>query len=175
MSGSEKKLVQASFAGWKLDLIKALCSDKALLPADVRVALALVQHLNIGSLKAFPNQDTLAEIACMSDRNVRTCTDRMREAGWLRWDRRNRQESNEYEFDADKIADEVARMKKDEEARRVKRKAKRSVRSDRKPASSQKEVLTGSPVPLPTGSPVPDNTYREQGCQDPGIAQDDAA
>jgi hypothetical protein len=163
VSATEKKLVQASFAGWKLDLIKALCSDRALQPGDVRVALALVQHLNIGSYKAFPNQDTLAEIACMTDRNVRICTDRMRKAGWLRWDRGNRQKSNEYEFDANKIADEVARMKRDEEGRRQQQKQKRSVGSDRNHSSSQNEVLTGSPVPLATGSPVPPNTYMEQG------------
>lgn len=175
MAGNEEaRIIKATFASWKLDLIKALVSDPALKASDVRVALALVQHLNAGSFSAFPSQETLAEIACMTARNVRDCLERMRQADWLRWDRGNRHKANEYEFNTQKIADEVSRMKKDEEARRKSRKAKRSPHSERNHSSGQNEVLTGSPVPLQTGSPVPPNTYREQGCHEPDAVEDAA-
>ena len=159
---AEAKLVGRTFASWKLDLIKALVSDRALQPSDVRVAVALVQHLNAGSFSAFPSQETIAAITCMSTRNVRDCLDRLRQAEWLHWDRGNRQKANEYEFDEQKIANEVARMKRDEESRRRSRMAKRSTHSERNHSSGQKQVPTGSAVPLQTGSAVPPNTYREQ-------------
>ena len=169
----ESRILKATFSSWKLDLIKALVSDPVLKASDVRVALALVQHLNAGSFSAFPSQETLAEITCMTARNVRECLERMRVADWLRWDRGNRHKSNEYEFNEQKIADEVARMKRDEESRRRTRKAKRS-RSERNHSSGQNEVATGSPVPLQTGSPVPPNTYIEQGCHEHDPVEDAA-
>lgn len=163
MNGAQEegRIVKATFAGWKLDLIKALTSDKELKASEVRVALALVQHLNAGSFAAFPSQDTIATIACMSSRHARDCLERLRQVGWLQWARGNRQHANEYEFDEQKVADEVARMKRDEEARRVLRKGRRSM-SDRNHSSGQRRVLTGTTVPLATGSPVPPNTFMEQ-------------
>lgn len=171
----EARILKATFAGWKLDLISALASDRSLKPADVRVALVLVKHLNQGSFAAYPSQETIAEVTHMTVRNVMKCLDRLKASGWLRWQRGNRQKPNLYEFDDQKVADEVARMKEEDRARSKRAKSRRKPASEVNHSSGQKDDLTRTTVHVATRTTVPPNTYKEQGCHNESPEQEDAA
>ena len=80
------------------NVIEAMLSDKCLLASDFRVGVALISHLGSATTSAFPSHEKLAELTHMSVRNVINCLERLRDAGWIRWERANRQEVNQYEL-----------------------------------------------------------------------------
>ena len=174
MSASESKILRGAFAGWKLDLTNALNSKKGLLKSDVSVAIALVKHLNAGSYAAYPSQETLSDITGMSVRNVINCLERLRDGGWIRWERGNRHKPNVYEFEEQKVADEIARMQADDKERSRRGRNRKKPGPDMHPSSGQNEVSTCSPVHVSTCSPVQPNTFMEQGCHEHDPVEDAA-
>jgi biotin operon repressor len=137
LSTREERFARGSFAGWKLDVVHAIVSDARLQPSDVRVAVAMMRFLSAGDLSLYPSQERLAAITSMSRRNVVDCLSRLKDAGWIVWDRGNRQLSNVYRFDAGTVADQLARVKRDEQENRARRKGRKRS-SDVQPAARQK-------------------------------------
>lgn len=174
VSASESKILKGAFAGWKLDLINALNSKKGMLKSDVCVAVALVKHLNAGSYAAYPSQETLSDITDMSVRNVINCLERLREGGWIRWERGNRHKSNVYEFEEQKVADEIARMKADDRERSRRGRNRKKARPDMQPGSGQNEAATCTPVHVSTCTPVQPNTFMEHRGSEPAAVEDAA-
>jgi DNA-binding MarR family transcriptional regulator len=117
----EARHVKASFAGWKLDVLDALCADKRLQASDFRVAHVLLQHLNARDWRTFPGQPTIAEITGMSVRNVAKCLARLRDAGWICWERGSHRKSNEYTFSPQTVAEALAAAKAKQAARKARK------------------------------------------------------
>jgi hypothetical protein len=151
----------ASFTSWKLDLLNAILIDPRVNHSSFRVAFALVQFMNAKTGLMCPAQETLAERACMSVRNVQDCLNELRETRWLNWTRGNRQQSNSYEFNSTNVSYMLDRRTSLDDGRRERRKA----RVDAKALSRQKlltrsvvHVAMRSPVPVPRRSGLPANT-----------------
>ena len=134
--GREQRLVRGSWAGWKLDVAHALAFDPALKASDVRVAVAMLRFVRSVDLTLYPSQERLCSLTSMGMRNLRDCLDRLRTAGWIAWDRGNRQLANVYRFNADHVADQLARVKLDEAEHRAKRKARKPL-SERQHSAGQ--------------------------------------
>ncbi|WP_173088941.1 winged helix-turn-helix domain-containing protein [Devosia sp. 1635] len=159
---TEAKLVQASFSSWKLDMMKAMAFDPNLHASDVRVAFALLHHLNGATWLLYPSQQTLSDLTHMTVRNVITCLGRLQASGWLHWRRGNRQKSNEYEFIADNLPAALARLKEQEMDRRRGRTRSKKPIPDMNYSSHQKTGPTCTPLHVATCTPVHPNTLREQ-------------
>lgn len=169
----EARLVKATFASWKLDVVDALVSDAILQPSDKMVAIYLLQRLNGKTQQLYPSQRLIAEEVHMTARNVRKCLDRLRSNGWLRWARGHTQKANEYEFDDNKIAEEIARMKTD----RASRKRRKDAQADRNHSSAQNDDLGGTTVPVveePQFRPTPQLNQEGERAED-SVFEADAA
>lgn len=159
---AEAKFAKGSFASWKLDMLKAIGSDARLKASDVRVALVLFHHLNSSTWLLFPSHETLAELTHMSSRNVVTCLERLRDAGWLQWKRStSRTESNDYEFLSDQLGEALANLKAEERARQARRSRPAKRAPDMKPSSGRAPISTRTPVHIPIRTTVHTNTYRD--------------
>ena len=139
-------MVAGTFAKWKFDVIRVMLSDARLMASDFRVAVALLQHLGSDAWRVFPSHDLLAAETHMSRRNVIKCLDRLRMAGWLRWDRGHEQRSNEYQFDLDRLASAIAEMKRLEATRKRRPRAVVRRRSDVNHSSHQIPAHMRTPV-----------------------------
>lgn len=160
---AEARLLAGSFAKWKFDVIRVMLSDARLMASDFRVGVALLQHLGSDAWRIFPSQDLLAEETHMSRRNVIKCLDRLRLAGWLRWDRGHEQKSNEYEFDLDRLASAIAEMKRREASRKHQPRAVAKRRSDVNHSSHQKTPHMRTPVHIHMRTPVHTNNTIDKG------------
>lgn len=152
------QFVRGSFATWKFRALEAMAADRRLKPSDFKIGFVLMSRLSQETMRTFPSQAYLGRKTNMSERSVRACLNRLRAAGWLKWDRGNRQKANEYEFDRQTVADALALWEDSQGDRRQRDKSN----SDRKQSSGQKAIPSGSRVPVATGSTVPPNTYIEQ-------------
>lgn len=157
---TEAGAIKANFAGWKLDVLDAMAGDRALQSGDFRVAFVILQHLNSKTFVAYPSQQTIAAKAGMGERNVDKCLKRLKAAGWLRWERGNRQKSNTYSFDSQFVADAIANMKAE-----VERKRQKMVTDKASPelnhSSGQDDGLIGTTVQIATCTTVQTNTSFE--------------
>lgn len=89
--------LKKAFAGWKLDLIKLICADPRLKPDSiVRVAIAILGHVNQLSFEAFPSQRTIAREAAVSSGTVKKAIRRLEDLGYLTV--RKRRRNNLYRF-----------------------------------------------------------------------------
>ena len=162
----EFQFVRGSFASWKLDAVDAIMSDGQLQASDKVVAVVLLQHLSGKTWRIFPSQTVIGEITHMTARNVRKCLERLRLAGWLRWERGRQRKANEYEFDGEKIAHEVVRMKEEKEARKVRR--------ERNHSSAQTEQRRGTTVPVGEEPEFRLTPTLNQGCHEHDPVEDAA-
>lgn len=162
IDGAERKQAAATAASFKFDMIDAMMVDDRLHPSDFKVGVALLQFQNSQTGELYPSQAALAETTGIAERTIRACLTKLRETGWLRWDRGNRQKANDYAFDDSNVAPMQNKRRQIEQARR-RRKSEARGSSDRQ-STATREVgfasLTGSPLPVPTGSPVPPNTLK---------------
>ncbi len=151
---AEEKLVRGQFAGWKLDVAHALATDPELKASDIRVGVAMLRFLNAGTLTLYPSQERLAKLTHMSINNLVSCLNRLKLAGWIKWARGNRQLANVYSFEPNHIAEQIARVKKDEQAHKANRKRRRPT-SDPQPTVGQKQKSDPQPTvvrdPQPAG------------------------
>lgn len=175
MIANERRLVRGEFAGFKLDLIQALNSHKGLLKSDLSVATALIKHLGIESLQAYPSQETLSEITGMSVRNVIKCLERLRDGGWISWERGNMHKPNIYEFNEQKAAQEISRMKEEDAERTRRSRERKRMRPHVNSSSGREQAATCTPVHVSTCTPVQPNTFMEIGSTADDAAQEDAA
>lgn len=159
----ERNLAAAKAASFKLDMIDAMMVDDRLSPKTFKVGVALLQFQNSRTGELYPSQAVIAETTGIPERTVRDCLGSLREAGWLLWDRGNRQKANEYSFDHANIAlMQAKRRRMEQERKRRKRQAKIAV-SDRQPTAAQNDTstgLTGNPLPVASGSPLPPNSLK---------------
>ena len=81
----------------KLDLLDAMCRDPSVTPGEFRVAYVLAQHQ--GHKGICPSQELVSLETGIKPRQVRNLIQGLVDKGWLRKARRNRQETNQYEFD----------------------------------------------------------------------------
>lgn len=151
----QAKMFRGSLAEWKLDVEHALATDSRLQASDVRVAVVMMRFINAGTLTLFPSQELLAKRACMSLNNVVACLKRLKAAGWICWDRGNRQLANVYSFDRDTVADHLARVK-DEERQHTANRKRRKPTPGPQPTGGQKPVADHQPTvvrdPQPAGT-----------------------
>lgn len=175
MSASERRLARGNFAGFKLDLIQALNSHNGLLKSDLSVATALIKHLGIDDLRAFPSQETISDITGMSVRNVIKCLERLRDGGWIRWERGNMHKPNVYEFNEQKAVEEIGRMKDEDDARSRRTRERKRTRPQMHSSSGREADVTCTAVHVSTCTPVQPNTFMELGCPPEDPAQEDAA
>ena len=129
---------RASFTSRKLDVIDALLVDPRLSPADFKVGVALIQFLNGKTGALFPSNAAIAENVRLSERHVRTCLSKLRDAGWLRWRRGNRQLANEYQFDLTNLEAMLDYKLSMQEGRKERKAERARVASDRNHSSSRK-------------------------------------
>lgn len=147
------ELDQKSFTSWKLDLMRAIMMAPELEPNEARVAFCLAQHASSATKAIYPAQATLADEACMKERQVRALIARLVQKGWLRIYRPNRQRQNSYSF----IEANVQRVFRWQEELKAKRDERRTLARTGSSVPVRNE-LTGAIAPLATGSSVPVQT-----------------
>lgn len=171
----------ATFTSRKLDLINAMLIDPRLKASGFRVAVVVLQFLNSETGQCNPALGTIAELVNLSVRTVENGLVSLRETGWIRWTRGNRQKSNHYQFDMTNVGAMLDRRTSIDDARRERQRR----RSDTNQISPQ-DFSTGKRVPastrnllqVSTRSGFPSNTSMEHRKGTPesglGIEQDDA-
>ena len=151
------------FTSWKLDLLDAIASDPTVPAGAFRVAFIVAQHLSKKSLVAFPGQQTIADMAGLKIRQVRTHLSALAEKGWLNI-RRGRH--NTYAFNINRlgmILDYQAdlRDRRLEERERVRLATRRKIAGEARHTGNSLPLQTGNLLPLQTGSGLPPNTSVE--------------
>jgi len=73
-----------SFTGAKLDWMTAAAYDRRLKPSDFRIAFTIAQHANEKTGKAFPSQETIADLTGTSLDTVQRAVKLLAETGWLK-------------------------------------------------------------------------------------------
>jgi DNA-binding FadR family transcriptional regulator len=90
MSDSPDHKRNISFTGAKLDWINAANYDRRLTPMAFKVAVAVANHVNATTGKAFPSQELIAERVGTVARVVRRSLKTLAATGWLRVQRTRR-------------------------------------------------------------------------------------
>ena len=79
---------QSTFTGTKLDWLRCVAFDRALLPYDFKVAFVIASHLNMHTGSAMLSDQTIAdESGGAAARSVRRSRVRLHDAGWPTWHR----------------------------------------------------------------------------------------
>lgn len=121
------------FTSMKLDLLDCMASDRKLKPYDFRVAFVILQHVSEKTGEAYPSDETIAEIAGGSVRNVYNSRRRLREAGWFSW--RRTRKSNIYRPRHDRVNAMLDMIIVAREARKERREERRARRRDTQPVA----------------------------------------
>ncbi len=83
-NGSDREAL-STFTGARLDWLKCVAFDRALLPNDFKVAFVIAMHLNLRSGSAMLSDATIADKSAAGARHVRRARARLHSAGWLTW------------------------------------------------------------------------------------------
>ena len=73
-----------SFTGAKLDWMTAVAYDRRLQPMNFRIPFFIAQHANDKTGKAFPSQETIADLCGINVKSVKRAVKRLHETGWLK-------------------------------------------------------------------------------------------
>lgn len=149
---------QRPFTSWKLALWDAISMDAELNPTERLIAWRLLQHINRDTRAIFPTQRRLAIQMAVSEQTVKQSIAVLIERGWLTKKRRNRRQSNRYEFVEtliEPVKSEVDDCVNSDTLRVRKRTVKKSLRVRKLP------LVTGKKLPLVRVRKLPPNTERE--------------
>lgn len=142
-----------TFTGTKLDTLNLACADSAIQSFDFRILFAIAKHLNVKSGVAHVSDQTIADEAASSRRNVIRGRKRLKQRGWLSW--RRTRGANVYwlvRTRENEILDNLISYKEDRQKQRENGLNNRR----RVPRLSQEKptvVTVRSPQEAPTGAP----------------------
>jgi hypothetical protein len=87
--GTEAKAaaLARTFTGEKLEWLKCVAHDKRIPPRAFEVAFAIVQHVNAKTQRTNPSDETISDETGSCLRDVLRARKRLRDAGWLTWER----------------------------------------------------------------------------------------
>jgi len=114
-----------SFTSWKLNLQKYLLADPRLKPTYKLIAICILHHLNIKTLRAFVSAEAISDETHVGVRTVGRGIRRLKDIGWLKSQKTST--ANKYEFSDKNVNQMMDRLVILRDARAAKRTKKRAM------------------------------------------------
>lgn len=115
----------STFTGRKIDWLKCCNFDRRLEPYDFKVAFVIQQHLNERTGTCQLSDETIADEAGGSTRNVRRARNRLRDGIWISWERTSTANIYRLCFDnVERILDMITAARDERRERRQRRRTR---------------------------------------------------